>query len=104
MSDTERDRRGTVFLVEEDLDEDGAGGGGERLWDGHWDASPDGRGLVEQMGYVATLDEALAWGRARAPRVLVRYHQAGAYLWAGDGPPLPGLLPLEDPDDDNHDA
>lgn len=49
---------------------------------------------------MATLDEALAWGRARAPRVLVRYHQAGAYLWAGDGPPPPGLLPLADSDGD----
>ncbi len=105
MADTERARRGTVFLVEEDPDEDGAGGGGERLWDGHWDASPDGRGLVEQMGFVASLDEALAWGRAQlAPRVLVGYHQAGAYLWAGDGPAPSGLMPLEDPDDDNRDA
>jgi hypothetical protein len=103
VSDTERLRRGTVFLVEEDVDEDGTGRSGERLWAGHWDASPDGRGLVEQMGSVATLDEALAWGRARAPRVLIRYHRAGAYLWAGDGPAPPGLLPLVDPDGDHHD-
>lgn len=32
MANTERDRRGTVFLVEEDLDEGGAGGGVPGGW------------------------------------------------------------------------
>lgn len=97
MADAERGGRGTVFLVEEDAG-DGSGG---RAWCGYWDASPEGRGILEDGGRHPTLDSAVAWGRARSPRVLVRYEGAGAYLWAGAGAPPPGVLPLEDPDSDN---
>ncbi|MGH9009223.1 MAG: hypothetical protein ACRDYF_05165 [Acidimicrobiia bacterium] len=42
----------------------------------------------------------MAWARARSSRVLVRYEGAGDYLWAGEGAPPPGVLPLDDPDDE----
>lgn len=93
----ERARRGTVFLVEEDAGD----GSGERAWCGYWDASPEGRGFVEDAGRHGSLESALAWGRARSWRVLVRYEGAAAYLWAGPGDPPPGILPLEEPGADS---
>lgn len=98
MADTEQVLRGTVFLVEEDAGD----GSGDRAWCGYWDASPEGRGFLEDAGRHPSLDSALAWGRARSPRVLVRYEGASDYLWGGDGAPPPGVLPLDDPDRDDH--
>lgn len=87
-----------MFLVEENAGD----GSGERAWCGYWDASPDGHGFLEDAGRHHTLDSALAWGRARSPRVLVRYEGASAYLWAGAGAPPPGVLSLEEPKSDTH--
>jgi hypothetical protein len=95
MADTEAIPRGTVFLVEEDAGD----GSGQRAWCGYWDASPEGRGLLEDAGRHHGLASALAWARARSARVLVRYEGAGDYLWAGEGAPPAGVLPLQDPED-----
>jgi hypothetical protein len=91
------DRRGTVFLVEEDAGD----GSGDRAWCGYWDASADGRGFLEDAGRHPSLNSALVWARSRSARVLVRYQGADVYLWAGDGAPPPGVLPLEDPGSDH---
>ena len=95
MAHTEAMPRGTVFFVEEDAGD----GTGERAWCGYWDASPEGRGFLEDAGRHPSLASALAWARARSPRVLVRYEGASDYLWAGEGAPPAGILPLHDPDD-----
>ncbi|MGH8974615.1 MAG: hypothetical protein ACRD0C_15620 [Acidimicrobiia bacterium] len=86
-----------MFLVEEASGD----GSGERIWCGYWDASPEGRGMLEDAGRHPSLESALAWAQARSWRVLVRYEGAGVYLWAGPGAPPPGVLPLEDPDGDD---
>jgi hypothetical protein len=85
------DRRGTVFLVEEDAGD----GSGDRAWCGYWDAPADGRGFLEDAGRHPSLDSALAWARGRSARVLVRYQDTDVYLWAGEGAPPPGVLPLD---------
>lgn len=86
------ERRGTVFLVEED----GANGPG---WYGYWEQSPDGEPrCLEDAGYHPTLASALAWGRARSEQVLVRFEGTGEYRWAGTSEAPPDLRPLEEPD------
>lgn len=64
----------------------------------YWEADLDGRAvLVEDGGEWATADEAIEWGRKRAPRVLVRlgsekvvHRSAGDEALVGsDGQPLP---------------
>lgn len=97
MGDTDATRQGTVFLVEEAAGDDS----GERAWCGYWDASPEGRGFLEDAGRHPNLESALAWARARSPRVLVRYEGASDYLWAGEGAAPAGVLTLQDPGD-NH--
>lgn len=98
MTDALARGHGTVFLVQENA----ADGSGEPAWCGHWDASPKGRGSLEDAGRHPSLDSAVAWGRARSARVLVRYEGAGTHVWAGHGPPPPGVLPLQDPGSDDH--
>lgn len=87
--------RGTVF-VHPDL------AGGQPIWTGYWErAMPfaaldvevgdDAGGAILEEGPVwATAAEAVAWGRARTPWVVV-VDAEGESRWAGDADPPPGI-------------
>jgi hypothetical protein len=61
-SGTKKPGQGTVFIA---WDED--------RYIGYWDALPDGPPqALEQMPEYETTADAIAWGRARTPRVLIR--------------------------------
>jgi cytidine deaminase len=91
--------RGTVF-VHADL------AGGAQVWTGYWERSdraftdeplawPDGAppgevGILEEAPVWPDIADAVAWGRARTPRVIV-VDTAGATLWAGESDPPPGV-------------
>ncbi|MEH1125905.1 cytidine deaminase [Micromonospora sp. CPCC 206061] len=75
--------RGTVF-VHPDLAD------GQRVWTGYWDQSTgaDGgeTGILEEAPTWADVDDAIAWGRARTPRVVL-VNEDGTMRWVGEGPP-----------------
>ena len=75
--------RGTVF-VHTDSD------GGQPVWSAYWErsASVDDAeaGILEEGAYWPTSAAAVAWGRARTPRVVV-VESDGSLAWAGEGPP-----------------
>jgi cytidine deaminase len=73
--------KGTVWLAPiEDSERDG--------WAGYWDLDPDGPPTpLEKAPGCATAQEAVAWGRARTPRIFIRLQPKGEYWWAGVGPP-----------------
>jgi hypothetical protein len=67
-------------------------------WDPHpdslcywaiWDSSIDGSGrILEKSPLIASIEEIVAWGRARTKRVLIRPKEdEGSYYWAGLGEP-----------------
>jgi cytidine deaminase len=80
--------RGTVF-VHADVS------GGQQVWTAYWERSTgdDGAptGVLEEAPTWADPDEAVAWGHARTPRVVV-VDAAGAMFWAGEAEP-PGEIP-----------
>lgn len=83
--------KGTVWLAFDD----------DWYW-GYWDLEPDGPPtLLERYPSSPHVSDALAWGRARTPVVLIRpEHDPGQYYWAGTGP-RPALhadLPTFDPE------
>jgi cytidine deaminase len=77
--------RGTVFVHAELLD-------GRQLWTGYWErASGSGReptGIIEEAPTWPDLPAAVAWARARTPRVVV-VEPDGTMKWAGAGDPPP---------------
>jgi cytidine deaminase len=79
--------RGTVF-VHPDVS------GGQQVWTGYWERSEGGTdgetGILEEAPAWADIDAALAWARARTPRVVV-VDAEGAMSWAGEGPPPPEI-------------
>ncbi len=87
------DRRGTVFLVEQDAGD----GSGDRAWCGYRNASADGRGFLEDAGRHPSLDSALAWTRSRSARVLIRYQGADSTSGPVWGRHLPGCFPSRSP-------
>jgi cytidine deaminase len=70
--------------------------GAEQVWTGYWERStgaPGERGgILEEAPNWSTPGEAVAWGRARTPRVVV-VAADGGLSWAGDADP-----PAEIPD------
>lgn len=78
--------KGTVFFAYVDDSEFG----GPKGWSGYWDLEPDGPPTcLERADLQPTAEAAMAWGRARAGRVLIRDPRSPAgdvYLWAGTGP------------------
>lgn len=80
--------RGTVF-VHPDL------AGGHRVWTGYWDRSTgtDGQetGILEEAPTWSDADDAIAWGRARTPRVVL-VAEDGTMRWVGEGDPPAGGL------------
>jgi len=77
----ENQGRGTVF-VHPDM------AGGERIWTGYWERSSgaDGEptGILEEAPIWPRAEDAVDWGRARTPRVVV-VDAEGATFWAGTG-------------------
>lgn len=75
--------RGTVF-VHPDVD------GRERVWTAYWEKSGGAgtdngeRGILEEGPTWRTVDEPIAWGRARSPRVIL-VDSDGDLWWAGTG-------------------
>lgn len=81
--------RGTVFLHPDVA-------GGQQVWTGYWERSAgdsDGAptGVLEEAPSWADPADAVTWGQARTPRVVV-VDAAGSIFWAGEGEP-----PLEIP-------
>jgi cytidine deaminase len=79
--------RGTVF-VHPDV------AGGQRVWTGYWERSTgtgeDPPGILDEAPSWPSPLEAVAWGRARTPRVVVVDVDGGTY-WAGVGAAPPEL-------------
>jgi cytidine deaminase len=76
--------RGTVFL-HPDVS------GGRQVWTGYWEkAAGDSEraqtGVLEEAPSWADPAEAVSWGQARTPRVVV-VDAAGSMFWAGEGEP-----------------
>ncbi|MGE5830325.1 MAG: cytidine deaminase [Micromonosporaceae bacterium] len=79
--------RGTVF-VHPDV------AGGQPVWTAYWERSngfdgadePAVRGILEEGPTWPAVGQAVAWGRARTPRVVV-VDAAGELSWAGEGDP-----------------
>ncbi len=88
--------RGTVFVHPDSV-------AGQQVWTAYWERSSgllddrgaadgrndetgidDARGILEEGPTWPDADAAVAWGRARTPRVVV-VDAAGALSWAGDG-------------------
>ena len=79
------ERHGTVFIAER------VPFGAQPTFVGYWDAEPDDRpAMLEEMPETPDLDQAIAWGRARAEIVLVRVLDRG-YSSAGDRHPAEGV-------------
>jgi hypothetical protein len=75
---------GTVFLAWND------DGGQDPSYVGYWDSMPDLIPSIplEEAPNTRSLDEVVAWGRRRTPRVLIRPESdPGEYYWAGTGDP-----------------
>jgi hypothetical protein len=88
-SGTTKRGQGTVFLAWAD-----------DRYIGYWDALPDAPPQpLEQMPEYERATDAIAWGAARTPRVLIRpSSDPGHYHWAGRGkPPEDAALPKYDP-------
>lgn len=81
--------RGTVF-VHPDVS------AGQQVWTAYWERSGGDEGaepgVLEEGPNWPAVDEAVAWGHARTPRVVV-VEADGTMLWAGEGDP-----PTEIPD------
>jgi len=82
--------RGAVFL-HPDVS------GGQQVWTGYWERAAGDRngaptGVLEEAPSWADPAEAVTWGQARTPRVVV-VDADGAMFWAGEGEP-----PAEIPD------
>jgi cytidine deaminase len=84
--------RGTVFVHPDRV-------GGVRVWTAYWERSdglsgsetdPAERGILEEAPSWSGVDEAIAWGRQRTPRVVV-VDADGRLSWAGDGDPPDAL-------------
>jgi len=89
--------RGTVFVHPDSV-------GGRMVWTAYWErssgfAEPQGssggedeartdeqRGILEEGGTWVEAEAAVAWGRARTPRVVV-VDAEGGLAWAGEGTP-----------------
>jgi cytidine deaminase len=78
--------RGTVFVHPDSA-------GGERVWTAYWerssgfaDDSSSARGILEEGPLWPDSLEAVAWGRARTPRVVV-VDAEGELFWAGTADP-----------------
>ncbi|GIJ51139.1 hypothetical protein Val02_80250 [Virgisporangium aliadipatigenens] len=67
---------GTVFLHPDVA-------GGQQVWTGYWSADQGGA-IIEEAPVWGGAPDAVAWGRARTPRVVVVDGQGGTY-WAGAG-------------------
>jgi hypothetical protein len=91
---SERDRRGSVFIAEED---DVLPGPGELYLTGRFWASWQTPGGVREEAFGLLADDAIAWGRERTDRVFIRLG-VGDYYWAGIGPAPPGAAPWPPPD------
>jgi cytidine deaminase len=79
--------RGTVFVHAEVL-------GGRQVWTGYWERSSgtgdDPAGIIEEAPTWPDLAAAVAWARARTPRVVV-VEPDGTLEWAGPGDPPAGM-------------
>jgi hypothetical protein len=63
---------------------------GDLYYSGYWDSFPeeDPPTALEQMPETPSIVEAVAWGRGRTPRVLIRPESdPEEYYWAGLGQP-----------------
>jgi hypothetical protein len=90
---SERDRRGSVFIAEED---DVRPGRGELYLTGTFWASWQTPDRVREEAFGLSAEDAIAWGRARADRVFIRLG-VGDYFWAGIGQAPPGAAPWPPP-------
>ncbi|GGK30800.1 hypothetical protein GCM10010124_24500 [Pilimelia terevasa] len=68
---------------------------GVEMWTGYWERDEPGQPpqktgprIIEEAPNWGNIADAVAWGRARTPRVVV-IDDLGAARWAGDGPPPP---------------
>lgn len=86
---SERDRRDSVFIAEED--DVGPRRGELYLTAGFW-ASWQTSDRVREEAVGLSAEDAIAWGRARADRVFIRLG-IGDYYWAGIGHAPPGVAP-----------
>jgi cytidine deaminase len=79
--------RGTVFVHPDTA-------GGRRVWTGYWERSTGAtdlpRGILDEAPTWASTMEAVAWGRARTPRVVV-VDADGTAFWAGVGEAPSGM-------------
>jgi cytidine deaminase len=84
--------RGTVFAHPDSV-------AGQRIWTAYWERSsgigadpvePERRGILEEAPTWPDLAAAIAWGRARTPRVIV-VDADGGLTWAGVGEAPAGL-------------
>lgn len=74
--------RGTVFVHPDVVD-------GQRVWTGYWERSTglqEAPGILEEAPTWPSVADAIAWGRARTPRVVV-VDADGGTAWAGEGEP-----------------
>jgi cytidine deaminase len=74
--------RGTVFVHRDVL-------GGRTVWTGYWERAShadEGAGILEEAPTWPQAAAAVAWGRARTPRVVV-VEGDGTMSWAGTGDP-----------------
>lgn len=83
-------REGVVYIAE--VSEDEAAATNAPRFRGHWE-SQDPPALLESGPGWATIDLAIAWGRARADVVLVRIGIPGRYYSAGARQPPRETLP-----------
>lgn len=73
--------QGTVFVHPDTA-------GGQQMWTAYWERSAGSeaeRGILEEGPMWTDLADAVAWGRARTPRVVV-VEADGELAWAGTGP------------------
>jgi cytidine deaminase len=71
--------QGTVFIHPDSV-------AGQLVWTGYWQPPDGGAGILEEAPTWPDQDQAVAWGRARTPRVVVVDAEGRSY-WAGDGNP-----------------
>ncbi len=64
--------------------------GADRVWTGYWERSSgsagERTGILEEAPNWSTPEEAVVWGRARTPRIVV-VAADGELAWAGEGEP-----------------